>query len=281
MPDYSIKFNRLVGDNVTRESTPNGSGPCNPRFIVMHYTAGHTTESAVKTFKSRKSRASAHLIIGRDGAVVNMQAFNRVCWHAGPSSYKGFTSLNHHSIGIELVNPGFLRNVGPDEYEDWAGNRMAIPQEELMRCPHPKAGSGEFHWLYYTEAQLKALDEIVKLLLDAYPIIDIVGHEDIDTRGWKVDPGPAFPMMRYKALLDDRSDDNPNPYLPPKERGVVTARKLNVREAPGLHAPITNQLERNVNVVIFEEISGWFRIGASIEEGHLSGWVSADFVRRY
>ena len=51
------------------------------------------------------------------------------------------------------------------------------------------------------EAQLVAVDKLVRWLDKTYPTIyEIVGHDDIaPTR--KTDPGPAFPMERYVGVL--------------------------------------------------------------------------------
>lgn len=47
-------------------------------------------------------RVSAHLLIRRDGEIVQYVPFHRRAWHAGLSSYRGRTNCNDFSIGIEL-----------------------------------------------------------------------------------------------------------------------------------------------------------------------------------
>ena len=42
----------------------------------------------------------------------------------------------------------------------------------------------------YTDVQMRVLNEVCGLLVDTYPIGDIVGHSDVTSR--KVDPGPAL-----------------------------------------------------------------------------------------
>lgn len=161
-----------------------------PLAICMHYTAGHSLENAVRTLTKppvvkagKTTGSSAHVVIGRDGAVVQLVAFDRVSWHAGPSEWNGRDKLNDWSIGIELVNLG------------WATKEL--PQWDVVTI-------GDDEWQAYPELQLAALDDVVDALLEAYPAIaEIVGHEDICIpRGRKKDPGPAFPMERYRALLD-------------------------------------------------------------------------------
>ena len=47
-------------------------------------------------------RVSAHLFVGRAGAVTQFVPFDRRAWHAGVSRCRGRTDCNDFSIGIEL-----------------------------------------------------------------------------------------------------------------------------------------------------------------------------------
>src|SRR5512137_485333 len=47
-------------------------------------------------------RVSAHLLLRRDGEVVQYVPFQRRAWHAGVSSWQGRERCNAYSIGIEL-----------------------------------------------------------------------------------------------------------------------------------------------------------------------------------
>ncbi len=98
---------------------------------------------------------SAHLLIKRNGQVVQFVPFHRRAWHAGESAFAGRTRCNDFSIGIELE--------GTD----------TMP---------------------YEEAQYQSLVAIIAVLRDTYPSITcerIVGHADI-APGRKTDPGSAF-----------------------------------------------------------------------------------------
>lgn len=102
---------------------------------------------------------SAHLLIRRDGEVVQFVPFTKRAWHAGESCYGGVSCCNDFSIGIELE--------GADD----------IP---------------------YTDDQYAVLQQLIPLLRRAYPAIgasDIVGHCHI-APGRKTDPGPAFDWAR-------------------------------------------------------------------------------------
>ena len=107
-------------------------------------------------------RVSAHVLIRRDGEVIQFVPFYQRAWHAGVSSYCGREGCNDFSIGIELE--------GQDDES-------------------------------YTDAQYDSLRALISALQQHYPAIEkdaIVGHSDI-APGRKTDPGQAFDWQRLKA----------------------------------------------------------------------------------
>ena len=105
-------------------------------------------------------QVSAHLLIRRDGEVIQFVPFGLRAWHAGKSSYQGRDNCNDFSIGIELE--------GADD----------IPYEEV---------------------QYRQLACIVEILQQSYPAIEqhITGHADI-APGRKTDPGQAFDWSKLR-----------------------------------------------------------------------------------
>ena len=102
-------------------------------------------------------RVSAHLCIGRDGAVTQYVPFHRRAWHAGASSHRHRVACNDYSIGIELE--------GTDD----------VP---------------------YTDAQYARLAQVLAALRASYPqLVDVAGHSDV-APGRKTDPGTAFDWRR-------------------------------------------------------------------------------------
>jgi N-acetyl-anhydromuramoyl-L-alanine amidase len=107
-------------------------------------------------------RVSAHLLIRRDGAVIQYVPFNRKAWHAGQSCFETRENCNEFSIGIELE--------GCDDQP-------------------------------FTDDQYDRLARVTRYLISHYPAIGtgrIVGHSDI-APGRKTDPGPHFDWTRYLA----------------------------------------------------------------------------------
>lgn len=184
---FSIVNHRLVGDGVIRmECTKNTRGVAGPDMIILHYTAGSSVMSSSRYLARPDVAASAHLVIGRAGEVVQLVPFNIEAWHAGKSRYKGRSELNHYSIGIELDNLGQLRQEGGKFVAECG---VVVPFEDVYV---DESRQGKTYWHKYTKVQEKVLEDVCGLLIDYYSIQDVVGHSDVTDR--KVDPGPALQL---------------------------------------------------------------------------------------
>ena len=164
-----------------------------PEAIVLHYTAGGNAMSSAQYLARRDVDASAHVVVARDGGIIQLLPFDTVAWHAGVSEYEGRRHLNQWSIGIEMDNAGELhRRKG--RFFSWF-NHEYMPDEVFTDCVNGRAR----YWHRYTEAQLKTVFEICRLLVERYPIRLVLGHSDVSSR--KIDPGAAFPMDRCREEL--------------------------------------------------------------------------------
>jgi N-acetylmuramoyl-L-alanine amidase len=265
-----IENHRLVGRGVSQQPTPNTGGALKPRFVVLHYTAGRDTDSAVRSLCARKAQgnASAHIVLGRDGRIVQLAPFNVVTWHAGVSNWAGLNGLNPFAIGIEMDNAGLLHREG-ERCVAWFGK--PYPDSEVVAAEH-KHGGGVRHWHAYSEVQIGRALELCEALAAHYGIEDILGHEDI-ARGRKVDPGPAFPLNAVRSRALGRGADV-HPRL------VVNAPSLNIRTGPGAeHPKAAPALKRGAELILLEAQDRWSRV-AVVGVTDLEGWVSNDFVER-
>jgi N-acetylmuramoyl-L-alanine amidase len=127
----------------------------------LHQTTNDNVATALATLINPQRKVSAHYLIGRDGAVLQLvdEAFR--AWHAGESWWGSSTDLNSASIGIELDNTG-------DEA--------------------------------FAEPQIVALLSLLEELRTRYriPSANILAHGDIaPTR--KVDPSRLFPWQRLAS----------------------------------------------------------------------------------
>ena len=260
----------LVGEGVSRRQTPNHEGVFKPRYLVMHYTAGRSAQSSVESLCTRKpsGNASAHLVLGRDGSIVQLAPFNVVTWHAGISQWNGLTGLNKYAIGIEMDNAGLLKKVG-SQYVAWFG--QVYPPDEVLLAEH-KHGGGVQPWHTYTEVQIERALALAELLVTHYGLEDVLGHEDI-ARGRKADPGPAFPLASLRGRALGREDD----ALPEL---VVTAAALNIRQAPDAMAPtVAPALKKGTRLWLLEALDRWSRVEVQ-GPTDVEGWVSNSFVAR-
>jgi len=267
-----IRRHRLIGasgEAVPLVPTPNRSGELHPHYLVIHYTAGRSVDGAVAHMSSKTSRPGVHLVIGRDGAIVQMAPFNRVVWHAGRIQWLGRTGLNRSTIGIELDNAGPMTG-GPGKWRAWFGGEYA--DEDVVLAAHPADGE-QRGWHRYTEAQLQTALDVSSLLVARYGLSDVLGHDEI-APGRKLDPGPAFPMAHFRSALFGRTDDAPEQ--------LVTTAALNIREGPGtgFRRLDGSPLPAGLPVTPHSRAGHWHHVEVVGPEGFpdMTGWVHGGYL---
>ncbi|WCD77875.1 N-acetylmuramoyl-L-alanine amidase [Pseudomonas sp. TUM22785] len=189
------------GENIPFIKSPNHSSGISPVYLIMHYTAGTTLSGTVSWFQNSQAQASAHLVIDRDGSIVQMVAFNRRAWHAGKSKWGNLEGINNYSIGIELVNAGKLKKDASGRWVNWSGK--TVPDTEVTIAKH-KDEDLETGWQEYPEVQIEAAVAVGALLHEFYNFTDVLGHDDISP-GRKVDPGPLFPLNSFRSIVLGRA----------------------------------------------------------------------------
>jgi AmpD protein len=100
-------------------------------------------------------QVSSHLLIRRDGEIIQYVPFHKRAWHAGVSTYLGRSACNDFSVGIELEGT---------DYEA------------------------------FTIEQYEVLSDVLHTLVKTYPTLtldNITGHEHVAPVR-KTDPGPFF-----------------------------------------------------------------------------------------
>lgn len=139
---------------IIKNPSPNFSPRNNKiNFIIIHYTA-MSFEGALKALCNKETKVSSHYLIKASGEIFQLVDDSLAAHHAGISFWKGVSSLNHSSIGIELDNMG--------------NTKFALPQ--MDKCI-----------------------ELCKKLVTSYniPKQNIIGHSDIAPNR-KIDPGIYF-----------------------------------------------------------------------------------------
>jgi hypothetical protein len=74
-----------------------------PDTVILHYTAGSSAASSAAWLTDLTVKASAHVVIGKDGEIYQLVPFDTIAWHAGTSAYGGRTAFNNFSIGIVIL----------------------------------------------------------------------------------------------------------------------------------------------------------------------------------
>lgn len=117
-------------------------------------------------------KVSTHLLIRRDGCIIQFVPFRQRAWHAGKSVFRGRERCNDFSIGIELE--------GSDSQA-------------------------------FSHIQYRQLVFVTALLMQHYPQITadrICGHEHISYQR-KTDPGPEFSWVCFfsglRSIVNNRS----------------------------------------------------------------------------
>lgn len=270
----NIRNHRLYLDGgrpCTFARSPNQSAPVEPAYLLMHYTAGRSAGSSVNWLINPAARASAHLVIGSDGGITQLVAFNRRAWHAGESRWAGRTGVNGFSIGIELDNPGALTRRASGWFTSW-GDR--VDDGLVFEAAHKNGGPVK-GWHAFSGVQLEAAAEVASLLVDRYELKDVLGHEDV-APGRKTDPGPAFPMDSFRARVLGRANDEPEVF--------ETISNLNIREGAGTQFKKldVSPLPPGTRLEVLAVEGSWRLVdvlGKVHDDDDVQGWVHGRYIR--
>ena len=158
--------------------------PKDIKFIIFHYTGMKKEIDAINQLTNQKSKVSSHYFIRSNGDILTLVPDLYIGWHAGISCWKNDKSINKHSIGIEISNPGH-----------------------------------DYKYKKFTKKQINSILKLSKFLIKKYKIKSkfILGHSDISPDR-KKDPGEKFPWqylskrkigywhnLNQKSLLKDRN----------------------------------------------------------------------------
>ncbi len=239
-----------------------------PRYIVLHNTAGGSVQGSYEYLHS--IGYSYHVLVDRKGKPLQCVPFNRAAGHAGKSNWRGRNSLNGFSLGVSAANYGQLTPQVDGAFYNRGKNGKIVTDvfssDEVVVARH-RNGGGKFGWEKYPDAQVDAMLEICRALVAEYPtIIDIIGHEDIAV-GRKVDPGPAFPMEKFHALVPNRTSNRGPRFRVESPDGVLSLRAAPVKEA----AEIT-ELADGKTLYLRSKAYKYVTSTEAVE----SGWASVD-----
>jgi N-acetylmuramoyl-L-alanine amidase len=143
------------------------------KYLVLHYTVTDTPQS-IRIFTHQAGvEASIHYLLSNDQepVIYGIVDESRTAYQAGSDSgWKGDRNLNNISIGIEIVNAGWV---------DGPNGRT---------------------WAPFPQKQIDTLIPLVKDIMTRHHIApeNVVGHADVAPQR-KQDPGALFPWKRLAA----------------------------------------------------------------------------------
>lgn len=73
-----------------------------PKGIVLHHTGDYSRHSIESTFTNQESKASAHVVIWKDGSRTTFVQDDLKAWHSGKSEFKGLPNCNNFMLGVEF-----------------------------------------------------------------------------------------------------------------------------------------------------------------------------------
>ena len=143
------------------------------KYLILHYTVTDTPQSIALFTGKGGAEVSVHYLLTNEPVPViyNIVDESRTAYQAGADSgWKADRSLNYTSIGIEIVNAGWVD--GP---------------------------SGRT-WAPFPEAQIDTLITLVRDITARHKIApaNVLGHSDIAPQR-KQDPGALFPWQKLAA----------------------------------------------------------------------------------
>ncbi|MDB2705175.1 1,6-anhydro-N-acetylmuramyl-L-alanine amidase AmpD [Pseudomonadota bacterium] len=150
----------IVIHNISLPPGEFGGGWIDDLFLNQLDPTAHPYFEAIADVK-----VSAHVLIRRDGQVIQYVPFHQRAWHAGVSSWDGRECCNDFTIGIEME--------GCDDHS-------------------------------FEAVQYQQLAKLINTLVKVYPKLNkdrVTGHQDI-APGRKTDPGPYFDWNYLNNLLE-------------------------------------------------------------------------------
>lgn len=269
-----INNNWLATDNVAEKIkkmvSPNARYIIIPKYLVIHYTAGDTAQSALNWFMTPQQngnpdRIAAHIVVDVDGTITQLVPFNRRANHAGYSVWDKISGFNDHAIGIEIVNPGYLEKLPDGSYRRHIGqdkNKKPVYKtypssisSSLYVGNHKHkfwTGSDNHIWFQFPKAQLDSVYALSNLLTKHYQLITAIGHDDISPAR-KPDPGPAFPWDGFKNAVFGKTDLVGKIFK-------VTEDGTNFRNTPSKENAPIKKLKKDYEVGLIETNGSWYKV---------------------
>lgn len=186
-----VHATRLYPHAVVYKSVDMGLGPFRPVGITVHYTAGSSALSTID-YMRQQTKLAYHLLIERDGSVIQMSYLDQRVNHAGVADWNGH-SPNREHVAVALASWGLLEKDG-DRFLTYTGHEIS-PALVAYRNGH--------HWEAATPEQITSLEKTCVWLCKYLAISpkEICGHDECAPKR-KVDPGGVLPYLMSKFRFE-------------------------------------------------------------------------------
>jgi N-acetylmuramoyl-L-alanine amidase len=278
-------------DGATYVPTVHIAGTINPELIVVHDATHHLQKyphknSVVHYLKRNTRKVAYHVLLERDGSVVQMAPFNRKVHHAGRSSWKGKDSCNEFSIGVAMANPGPLKGT-PENAKSWFNQWY---DQGVVRKKSALHGSSEL-WLQYTDAQLETLQRIVSELKATYNIEDVAGHYQVSP-GRKIDTSPLLDLKSLGQTEPPEVEIQPECHqvLASNSREYKTAGVVKTGAATGAIAGAGLEIGKAAGVENITLVKSYLDLTSSFITAYgvtmaiaacVAGWAAMELIQRW
>lgn len=190
--------------------------------IFIHHTSGSSAKSAITWWAQTPEHIGVAYVIDRDGTVY--EVFDPTCWsyHLGVKGIDPY--MEQHSIGIELVSYGGLRedsNGNLGYYPNWPIKTPfnIIPKNECISFDDYR---GYNYFQKYTTAQMGSLVELIKSLSTQFKI----PLNNVKDDFWEYNPDVMVKRLpgvwSHTTVRKDKSDIFPQPELVNALRSLVS-----------------------------------------------------------
>jgi N-acetyl-anhydromuramyl-L-alanine amidase AmpD len=98
-----------------------------PKGIILHHTGDYSEKSICNHFTNPESKASAHVVIWKDGNRTIFVEDDLKAWHAGVSEFMGNHNCNNFMLGVEFhgdTNKEPLTYNQIDSFIEWSALRI-------------------------------------------------------------------------------------------------------------------------------------------------------------
>jgi N-acetylmuramoyl-L-alanine amidase len=169
-----------------------------PSLVLLCNTASQSFATAKAWYLNKKSSASVHYLIGRDGQTLAILPTDRVAWCAGRSEFAGRTGVNAFSVSVALVNVGAVMSDGTSLS---TGERL--PERDIVAAQHRLPHCSVRFWQRYPDEQIAACERLIRQLGAQIPTLREVADLAM-VAGFRgaLDCGPALPLTQLQLALE-------------------------------------------------------------------------------